>query len=231
MLSLWRTSRPPRSASISAIQQRRIIKRNCQRGDRARSLPPAPPLCSARQSTETCRTFRARSCRCSAVSMWALAVLTSYLDKPAKRLASRRTSLPECGGSAMGPQDASPGRDNGPIDAGVQIAAPENSAVSKNAAEGNWAPEEAARNLRHSPARCRGRKHTRECGKFPDSRGTQFMAAEHKAEETTRREVLQKAVFVAPAVLSLAAVPSFARAGSSTEEKKKEKDKEKHKDK
>ena len=59
------------------------------------------------------------------------------------------------------------------------------------------------------------------------------MAAEHKAEETTRREVLQKAVFVAPAVLSLAAVPSFASAGSSTEEKKKEKDKdkEKHKDK
>ena len=56
--------------------------------------------------------------------MWALAVLTSYLDKPAKRLASRRTSLPECGGSAMGPQDASPGRDNGPIDAGVQIVAP-----------------------------------------------------------------------------------------------------------
>lgn len=59
------------------------------------------------------------------------------------------------------------------------------------------------------------------------------MAAEHKAEETTRREVLQKAVFVAPAVLSLAAVPSFASAGSSTEEKKKDKEKhkEKHRDK
>ena len=57
------------------------------------------------------------------------------------------------------------------------------------------------------------------------------MAAEHKAEYTTRREVLQNAVFVAPAVLSLAAVPSFASAGSSIEEKKKEKDKEKHKDK
>jgi len=53
------------------------------------------------------------------------------------------------------------------------------------------------------------------------------MAAEHKAEETTRREVLKKAVFVAPAVLSLAAVPSFASAGSSTEEKEKDKDKEK----
>jgi hypothetical protein len=78
---------------------------------------------SARQSTETCRTFRARSSRCSAVSMWALAALTSCLDKAAKRLASRRTSLPECGGSAMGPQDASPGRDNGPLDAGVQVAA------------------------------------------------------------------------------------------------------------
>jgi hypothetical protein len=55
--------------------------------------------------------------------MWALAALTSCLDKAAKRLASRRTSLPECGGSAMGPQDASPGRDNGPLDAGVQVAA------------------------------------------------------------------------------------------------------------
>ena len=57
------------------------------------------------------------------------------------------------------------------------------------------------------------------------------MAAEHKAEETTRREVLQKAVFVAPAVLSLAAVPSFASAGSSTEEKDKDKHKDKDKDK
>jgi hypothetical protein len=56
--------------------------------------------------------------------MWALAALTSCLDKAAKRLASWRTSLPECGGSAMGSQDASPGGGNRPLDdAGVQVAA------------------------------------------------------------------------------------------------------------
>jgi hypothetical protein len=57
------------------------------------------------------------------------------------------------------------------------------------------------------------------------------MAAEHKAEETTRREALQKAVFVAPAVLSLAAVPSFASAGSGKDEKEEEKKEKKEKDK
>ena len=41
------------------------------------------------------------------------------------------------------------------------------------------------------------------------------MAEEHKAAETTRRDVLQKAVFVAPVVLTLAAVPSFASVGSA----------------
>jgi hypothetical protein len=46
------------------------------------------------------------------------------------------------------------------------------------------------------------------------------MAEKHKATETTRREVLQKAAFVTPVVLSLAAVPSFASAGSGNEEKK-----------
>jgi hypothetical protein len=54
--------------------------------------------------------------------MWALAAPTSCLDKAAKRMASRRASLPECGGSAMG-QDGSPGRDNAPIDVGRQLAA------------------------------------------------------------------------------------------------------------
>jgi hypothetical protein len=49
------------------------------------------------------------------------------------------------------------------------------------------------------------------------------MAEEQKAPETTRREVLQKAAFVAPVVLSLAAVPSFASAGSGKEEKDKKK--------
>ena len=47
------------------------------------------------------------------------------------------------------------------------------------------------------------------------------MAEEQKAAETTRREVLQKAAFVAPVVLSLAAVPSFASVGSGNEEKDK----------
>jgi hypothetical protein len=42
------------------------------------------------------------------------------------------------------------------------------------------------------------------------------MAEERKASETTRREVLQKLPFVVPAVLTLAAVPSFASAGSRT---------------
>jgi hypothetical protein len=51
------------------------------------------------------------------------------------------------------------------------------------------------------------------------------MAEEHKATETTRREVLQKAAFAAPVVLSLAAVPSFASAGSGKEDKEKEKKK------
>ena len=37
-----------------------------------------------------------------------------------------------------------------------------------------------------------------------------------KVAETTRREVLQKAAFVAPVVITLAAVPSFASAGSTT---------------
>ena len=53
------------------------------------------------------------------------------------------------------------------------------------------------------------------------------MAEEQKAAETTRREVLQKAAFVAPVVLSLAAVPSFASAGSGKEDKEEEKKKKK----
>ena len=47
------------------------------------------------------------------------------------------------------------------------------------------------------------------------------MADERKAVENTRREVLQKAAFVAPVVLTLAAVPSFASAGSGGDEKDK----------
>jgi len=57
------------------------------------------------------------------------------------------------------------------------------------------------------------------------------MAAEHRASETTRREVLQKAAFVAPAVLTLAAVPSFASAGSGKEEKEENYKEENYKEK
>jgi hypothetical protein len=42
------------------------------------------------------------------------------------------------------------------------------------------------------------------------------MAEEYGPAGETRREMLQKAVFVAPVVLTLAAVPSFASAGSGT---------------
>jgi hypothetical protein len=35
-----------------------------------------------------------------------------------------------------------------------------------------------------------------------------------ETSDTTRREVLRKGLFVAPAILTLAAVPSFASAGS-----------------
>ena len=38
----------------------------------------------------------------------------------------------------------------------------------------------------------------------------------HETTSTTRREVLRKGVFVAPAILTLAAVPSFASAGSGS---------------
>lgn len=40
------------------------------------------------------------------------------------------------------------------------------------------------------------------------------MSDKPRARGTTRREVLTKAAFVAPAILSLAAAPSFASAGS-----------------
>ena len=45
------------------------------------------------------------------------------------------------------------------------------------------------------------------------------MAMENSLEfpDTTRRDVLRKAVFVTPVILSLPVVPSFARAGSNVE--------------
>ena len=40
----------------------------------------------------------------------------------------------------------------------------------------------------------------------------------------TRREVLRKAVFIAPAVLTLTAIPSFASAGSGDDKEEKVKE-------
>jgi ribosomal protein L12E/L44/L45/RPP1/RPP2 len=53
------------------------------------------------------------------------------------------------------------------------------------------------------------------------------MSKERNPEETTRRDVLQKALFVAPAVLTLAAVPSIASAGSGKDDKEEKEEKEK----
>ena len=36
-------------------------------------------------------------------------------------------------------------------------------------------------------------------------------------QETTRREVIRKAMYVAPAILTLVAIPTFASAGSGSE--------------
>jgi hypothetical protein len=56
-------------------------------------------------------------------------------------------------------------------------------------------------------------------------RGEMAMAEETRG--TTRREVLRKGLFVAPTILTLAAVPSFASAGSDKyKEEKEEKEKE-----
>jgi hypothetical protein len=54
-----------------------------------------------------------------------------------------------------------------------------------------------------------------------------------QAADAGRRDVLRKALFVAPVVLTLAVVPSFGSAGSGNdkEDKDKDKDKDKNKDK
>ena len=56
------------------------------------------------------------------------------------------------------------------------------------------------------------------------------MSGEFGSVEATRREVLRKGVFVAPAILTLAAVPSFASAGSDGGEGKYKEPKEKYKE-
>ena len=51
------------------------------------------------------------------------------------------------------------------------------------------------------------------------------MMSEHDtSHDTTKREFLQKATYVVPAVLTLAAAPSFASAGSNSKKAKKPKD-------
>ena len=50
------------------------------------------------------------------------------------------------------------------------------------------------------------------------------MAEDRTGAETTRREMLQKTMFVAPGVLTLAAAPSFASAGSNDKNPKEPKE-------
>ena len=45
------------------------------------------------------------------------------------------------------------------------------------------------------------------------------MATKEQNQATTRREFVKKAVYVAPAILSLKAAPSFAKTGSVKEPK------------
>ena len=50
------------------------------------------------------------------------------------------------------------------------------------------------------------------------------MSEQFTTADTTRREILKKAVFVAPVILTLPAVPSFASAGSGGTEGEGERD-------
>jgi hypothetical protein len=56
-----------------------------------------------------------------------------------------------------------------------------------------------------------------ENSRFFPTLGGLDMAEEFTADETSRREVLKRGLFVAPAILTLAAVPSFASAGSGND--------------
>ena len=47
--------------------------------------------------------------------------------------------------------------------------------------------------------------------------------SEHRSAPTTKREFIKRASYVVPAVLTLAAAPSFASAGSSAGKSKKSK--------
>ena len=48
-------------------------------------------------------------------------------------------------------------------------------------------------------------------------------------QDTSRREFITKAAYVAPAIVTLAVAPSYAKAGSDKDKKEKEKEKEKPK--
>jgi hypothetical protein len=60
-------------------------------------------------------------------------------------------------------------------------------------------------------------------------RGGAAMGDTPSAERGTRREIVKKAVYVAPAILSLTASPAFAQRGSGAPDKDKDKDKPKAK--
>jgi hypothetical protein len=56
------------------------------------------------------------------------------------------------------------------------------------------------------------------------------MADKSRPKPTTRRELLTKAVFVAPAILTLAAAPAFASAGSSAPDRDRDRHGDRHED-
>ena len=56
------------------------------------------------------------------------------------------------------------------------------------------------------------------------------MADKPRPKATTRREVLTKAVFVAPAILTLTAAPAFASAGSSAPDRDRGRHDDRHED-
>jgi hypothetical protein len=56
------------------------------------------------------------------------------------------------------------------------------------------------------------------------------MADKPRPKSTTRRELLTKAVFVAPVILTLTAAPAFASAGSSSPDRDRGRHDDRHED-
>jgi hypothetical protein len=113
---MWTTARPRialESAAAVALEEDQGTRRHLPLHCRLRRHS-----CSARQSTETCRALRARSSRCSALSIWTWAARTSCLDTSARRLDAPRMSLLEFGWSSMRRPGASPEPDNRSLDCG-----------------------------------------------------------------------------------------------------------------